>query len=128
MRRLFLILSGLLLSCASPAGSAPSAASPPGKGRLAPEKIQHIVREKFGRFRLCYESGLATNSNLRGKVTVKFVIDRDGLLAMTEDAGSDLPDANVVACVVKGFGTLRFPPPDGGNVTAVYPIMFQPGD
>jgi hypothetical protein len=115
----------LLLSCASPAGRARPAAS---RGRRAPEKIQRIVREKFGRFRLCYESGLATNSELRGRVTVKFVIERDGTVSTTEDADSDLPDAKVVACVVKGFGTLRFPPPDGGIVTVVYPIMFQPGD
>jgi hypothetical protein len=127
MPRLFFLLCALLLSCASPAASAPPVAAPP-KGRLAPEKIQEIVRAKFGRFRICYENGLATNSELRGRVTVRFVIERDGTVSTTEDRGSDLPDAKVVACVVKGFGTLRFPPPDGGIVTVVYPIMFNPGD
>ena len=34
-------------------------------GRLPPEVIQRIVRQNFGRFRLCYENGLRSNPNLR---------------------------------------------------------------
>ena len=50
-------------------------------GRLPPEVIQRIVRQNFGRFRLCYENGLRTNPNLQGRVAVKFVIDRDGAVS-----------------------------------------------
>jgi hypothetical protein len=97
-------------------------------GRLPPEVIQRIVRQNFGRFRLCYENGLRNNPNLQGRVTVKFVIDRSGAVAMTADGGSDLPEQGVVQCVVRGFGNLSFPQPEGGMVTVVYPIMFNPGD
>jgi FHA domain len=97
-------------------------------GRLPPEVIQRIVRQNFGRFRLCYENGMRNNPNLQGRVTVKFVIDRGGGVAMTADGGSDLPDQGVVQCVVRGFGNLSFPQPEGGVVTVVYPIMFNPGD
>ncbi len=97
-------------------------------GRLPPEVIQRIVRQNFGRFRLCYENGLKNNPNLQGRVTVKFVIDRSGAVGMTADGGSDLPDQGVVQCVVRGFGNLSFPQPEGGMVTVVYPIMFNPGD
>jgi hypothetical protein len=97
-------------------------------GRLPPEVIQRIVRQNFGRFRLCYENGLRNNPNLQGRVTVKFVIDRSGAVAMTADGGSDIPDGGVVSCVVRGFGNLSFPQPEGGMVTVVYPIMFAPGD
>jgi FHA domain len=97
-------------------------------GRLPPEVIQRIVRQNFGRFRLCYENGMRNNPNLQGRVTVKFVIDRGGAVAMTADGGSDLPDQGVVQCVVRGFGNLSFPQPEGGVVTVVYPIMFNPGD
>jgi hypothetical protein len=37
-------------------------------------------------------------------------------------------DNAVVACVVRGFGTIRFPAPEGGIVTVVYPIIFNPAD
>jgi hypothetical protein len=97
-------------------------------GRIAPEKIQQVVREKFGPFRICYEKGLARNQNLQGRVTVKFIIQRDGSVFRASDAGSDLPDPDVIACVVRGFGELKFPKPDGGIVTVVYPIQFNPGD
>jgi hypothetical protein len=97
-------------------------------GRLPPEVIQRIVRQNFGRFRLCYENGLRTNPNLQGRVAVKFVIDRSGSVSTTSDGGSDIPDQGVVSCVVRGFGNLSFPQPEGGIVTVVYPIIFNPGD
>jgi hypothetical protein len=99
---------------------------PGANGWLPPEIIQRVVRNSFGSFRRCYETALRHNHNLQGRVTVKFVIDRSGAVAMTADAGSDLPDQGVVRCVVRGFGDLSFPPPDGGMVTVVYPIIFRP--
>lgn len=97
-------------------------------GRLPPEVIQRIVRQNFGRFRLCYENGSRSNPGLSGRVSVKFVIDRSGGVSMASDSGSDLPDKGVVQCVVRGFGNLSFPQPEGGLVTVVYPIMFEPGE
>ena len=97
-------------------------------GRLPPEVIQRIVRQNFGRFRYCYENGMHNSANLQGRVTVKFVIARDGSVATTADGGSDLPDQGVVKCVVRGFGNLSFPEPEGGLVTVVYPILFTPSD
>jgi hypothetical protein len=97
-------------------------------GRLPPEVIQRVVRQNFGRFRLCYENGIKTNPNLQGRVAVKFIIDRSGAVATALDGGSDLPDQSVVQCVVRGFGNLSFPQPDNGMVTVVYPIVFSPGE
>src|SRR5262249_16578759 len=45
-------------------------------GRLPPEIIQRIVRQNFGRFRLCYENGLRSDPKLTGTVATKFTIDR----------------------------------------------------
>jgi len=96
-------------------------------GRLPKEVIQRVVRQNFGRFRLCYENGLRTNPGLTGRVSVKFVISRDGGVTLAQDGGSDLPDQSVVSCVVRGFGNLSFPPPQGGIVTVAYPITLTPG-
>ena len=98
------------------------------KGRLAPEKIQEIVRAGFGEIKKCYERGLGANPNLTGRVSIQFVIDREGRVASAGDDGSDLPDPKVIQCVVDAFKKLRFPKPEGGIVTVVYPIIFQPGD
>lgn len=95
-------------------------------GRLPPEVIQRIVRQQFGRLRLCYENGLRVSPSLAGRVSVRFVIDREGNVAGASNGGSDMPDPLVVACVVRAFSGLRFPAPEGGVVSVTYPVMFSP--
>jgi hypothetical protein len=97
------------------------------KGRLPPEVIQRVVRQNFGRFRHCYDQALTRNPNLQGRVAARFVIDRTGAVSNVTNGGSDLPDSNVVSCVLGAFYGLSFPAPDGGIVTVVYPIAFSPG-
>jgi hypothetical protein len=97
-------------------------------GRLPPEVIQRIVRQNYGRFRVCYENGLRNNPSLQGRVAVRFVIGRDGAVSSVGNGDSDIPDAAVVACVIHAYYGLSFPQPEGGIVTVVYPIVFSPGD
>jgi hypothetical protein len=97
-------------------------------GHVRPEVIQRVVRQNFGRFRFCYEAGLRANPSLEGRVVVKFLIDRTGAVGLASEAGGDLADTKVVQCVVRAFGDLSFPSPDGGIVTVVYPILFSPAD
>lgn len=96
-------------------------------GRLPKEVIQRIVRQNYGRFRLCYEKGLAANPSLEGRVSVRFVINRNGSVSNVSNGGSSMPDSNVVNCTVRAFYGLSFPKPEGGIVTVTYPIMFAPG-
>jgi hypothetical protein len=95
-------------------------------GRLPPDTIQRVIRQNHPRFRGCYERGLMTNPSLAGRVGVRFVIGRDGRVTNVADGGSDLPDASVVSCVSRAFYDISFPKPEGGIVTVVYPISFQP--
>lgn len=94
-------------------------------GRLPPEVVQRIVRQNFGRFRLCYETALRSDASMGGRVTVKFAIDRRGMVVGPADGGSDVPDKTMVACVVKAFANLAFPQPEG-TVEVSYPIIFSP--
>jgi hypothetical protein len=93
-------------------------------GRLPPEVIQRIVRQNFGRFRACYQNGLRANPLLEGRVVVRFAIDKSGAVTNVGNAGSTMPDQGVVMCIVRAFGTLSFPAPDGGMVTVTYPLVF----
>lgn len=96
-------------------------------GTLPAEVVQRIVRQNFGRFRMCYENGLKANPNLTGRVAVRFVIGRDGAVSNVGNAGSDIPDSGVVSCVISAYYGLSFPAPKDGIVTVTYPIMFSPG-
>ncbi len=95
-------------------------------GRIPPEVIQRIVRQNFGRFRLCYEQGLRANPALAGRIAIRFQIGQSGDVVRAVDGGSDLPSAEVIACVASAFVKLSFPSPEGGPVTVTYPIMFAP--
>jgi hypothetical protein len=130
-------------TAAAPEQPAPAASTPPSvptvrvgpthtdpekkTGRLAPEVIQKVVRENYGTFRKCYEAGLGRNRELRGRVSARFVIELDGTVSNVTNGGSDMPDSEVTACILKAFYGCRFPKPEGGIVTVVYPIMLEPG-
>ncbi len=97
------------------------------QGRLPPEVIQRIVRQNFGRFRLCYENALRTKPKLQGTVRVSFTIDPAGNVSAAS-GGGDLPDAATVSCVSRAFYNLSFPKPETGVVKVTYPIRFMPSD
>jgi hypothetical protein len=74
-------------------------------GRLPPEAVRRTVRASFGRLRACYEAGLLRNPDLEGRVSVKFVIGRDGEVALASPwADTTLPDLAVAQCVSKTRG------------------------
>ncbi|WP_394845765.1 AgmX/PglI C-terminal domain-containing protein [Pendulispora brunnea] len=95
-------------------------------GRLSADTIQRVTRQSYGRFRLCYDKGIADTPNLTGKVAVKFTISADGAVSNASDAGSDLRNDAVVQCIVRSFGNLSFPQPEGGGTVSVtYPVIFS---
>lgn len=99
--------------------------APTISGQLAPDVVQRVVRGKSGAYRQCYEQGLVANPDLRGRVAIKFVVDASGAVEKAEDAGSDLGDATVISCVAQTLRSLKFPQPEGGPVTVVYPFVFK---
>ena len=102
-------------------------AQPKLSGTIPASVVQRIVRQNFGRFRFCYEQGLARNPNLEGRVAVRFVIDRSGAVSTTSALGGGMPDSKVASCVAQAFYGLSFPPPENGIVTVTYPLLFSPG-
>lgn len=113
-------------------GGAAARSPRPVHGKLSPEQIQAAVRAQFSVFRRCYEDGLRRDPTLQGLIVTKFVIGRDGRVndpssgVVNPDRGKPImPDREVVRCVVEGFKTIVFPPPEGGIVTVTYPIMFS---
>jgi len=128
-------------TCIDPPEATPAEGKPTGKrkghqaaeavpstfGRLAPEQIQTIVRANYDRVRRCYEPGLARDPKLSGRVGIRFVIGRDGQVSSTRIADCTLPDCAVAQCIRDEFKSLTFPAPEGGAVTAVYPLLLEPG-
>jgi TonB family protein len=99
------------------------------RGRLAPELIQKVVRANFGTFRACYEDALRRDASTQGRVATRFVIDREGRVSDASiDPSTTLRDGRALDCIRAAYAKLTFPKPDGGIVTVVYPLIFNPGD
>ena len=90
---------------------------------LPPEVVQRIVRQRFGRFRGCYESALKKEPGLAGTVKTSFAILTDGSV---KGVGSTGPAA-LLGCVAKEYASLSFPQPEGGKAVQVsYELAFAP--
>jgi hypothetical protein len=96
-----------------------------GEG-LPAEAVTRVVHHHLGALRLCYETGLLYNPSLQGRVGVRFAVDGNGNVTSAENGGSDLPDGDVVTCVLKTFRKLSFPRPERGPVEVSVPILFDP--
>ena len=84
------------------------------------------MRANYVAFRKCYAIGLRKDPKVKGRVSARFVIDVAGKVSYVSNGGTNLPDPDVVQCVLKAFYQLTFPPPEGGIVTVIYPIQLEP--
>ena len=98
-------------------GRGPIPSTPPGGGA--------VVRRHHGKIRRCYDKGLRHDPSLQGRVIVRMVVDSDGEVDDAFDAGSTLPDREVVECIVGVLEDIDFHGSVGRSI--VYPINLQPG-
>ncbi len=96
-------------------------------GGLDKSLIDAVVKRHMNQVRYCYQRALTADPGLSGKVTVQFVIARDGGVSKAKIKSSSLGSAAVESCMTDRFLRMRFPQPRGGIVIVSYPFMFSPG-
>ena len=100
----------------------------PGKpqvsGYLSAEQINRVVRANQAALRYCYESEVQRRRSLKGKVVIQWRVDRGGKVSTAKVASSTLNDSRVEGCLVRQVRKWRFPKPDGGEVSVMYPFIF----
>jgi hypothetical protein len=88
--------------------------------------VDRIVKQNLAQFRFCYERELRVNPKLHGKIVMKWVIDKNGLVSKSNVKRSTMHNALVEQCMVSRVRRLRFPPPRGGGIVLVsYPFVFN---
>jgi hypothetical protein len=94
-------------------------------GRLPPEVIQRIVRQNFGRFRMCYEQGLGRNPALPARWARASSSARTAASRTSRTAAPIWP---MRRGELRAQRLLRadFPQPESGVVTVVYPLSSSP--
>ncbi|HEX2734361.1 MAG TPA: VIT domain-containing protein [Polyangiaceae bacterium] len=93
-------------------------------GNLPREVVQRIVRQNYGRFRLCYEQALQSDPNAGGTIELRFRIDSEGAIGSIKPSRVTGLNAAMIACTERGFESLSFPMPEGGSVAVLYAITF----
>ena len=94
-------------------------------GPLPPEVIQRLIRQRFENFDVCYQRGRRANPSLAGVIETTFVIDSSGkMVNVNESAATNLPDRDVVTCVMGELRTISFPAPEGTSVKVSCPLIF----
>jgi outer membrane biosynthesis protein TonB len=88
--------------------------------------VRRIVRQNFGRLRLCYETAAMADPTLSGTVAVLFRIDTSGAVSSARDAGSTVGSPDLIACVLRTFKLLAFPSPTPGPVEVTETLYFTP--
>ena len=98
-------------------------------GSLKKGEIKSVMMENLGRVRFCYEKALKENPDLKGEISVDFVIGRDGRVESAEVGESSLDHPEMEACVLEKVSGFEFPEPKGeGTVSVTYPFIFSPAD
>jgi hypothetical protein len=98
---------------------------PRSPGKLSVEQIENVADHGFRLYAFCMREGVNRDLQLKGQVLLQFTIDHRGKVRSISDAGSDLPDLEVIDCVAQGFYAMEFPPPSGGILRLSYSILLN---
>ncbi len=97
-------------------------------GALDKFLIDAVIKRNMNQIRYCYQREITKNPALGGKITVKFVIAKDGTVSSATTEASTMGSPAVEACINGRFMRFAFPEPRGGGIVIVsYPFEFSPG-
>lgn len=97
-------------------------------GALDKSLIDAVIKRNMAQIRYCYQRELTKNPTLGGKITVKFVIAKDGTVSSATTKTSTMNNPAVESCINGRFMKFQFPEPKGGGIVIVsYPFIFSPG-
>lgn len=106
-----------------------------GATNIDPKYIQSVVRDDyFPLAKQCYGNALERNPKLAGTIEMSFRILGDPKIGGVVDDvklsdGTTIDDKEMQTCMRESMMSVTFDaPPEGGEVTVVYPIRFSPED
>ncbi len=83
-----------------------------------------VIAGLRGRFRACYQQGLATDPSMSGKVVMSTKIGPNGEVASVSPASNSGLSDGVIACIARAIRNAQFDPPGGGGSVLSVPVTF----
>ncbi len=97
-------------------------------GALDKSLIDDVIKRNMAAIRYCYQKELTKEPTIGGKITVKFVIAKDGTVSSAQTYSTTINSDVVESCIDSRFMRFQFPEPKGGGIVIVkYPFIFSPG-
>lgn len=109
-----------------PGSPAPALTREPVSSNIDSAGVTKVINVSRAAIKRCYDKALMSNPQLKGKLSVKIVINQQGRVDSTEIVDDSLHDAEVSKCVRGVIGRLRFPKPADGTATVTFPFAFDP--
>jgi len=92
---------------------------------ISREALREVLQSQIPALAPCYRSALATQPNLKGKVTFHLVIDSKGRVQKVSLVLNTLKDKKLEQCMMQKIKGLNFPAPSGNRVTATLTLNLK---
>lgn len=111
---------------AAPERPMPDVKRAPDDANIDSAGVMKVISVSRAAIKRCYDKALISNPQLKGKMSIKIVINQQGRVDKTDIVDDTLHDAEVAKCVKGVVGRLRFPKPADGTATVTFPFAFDP--
>ena len=94
--------------------------------KYAPSELGGALQVRAAQARRCYNQALASDSSLKGHVSIAVRIGLGGNVCSASVAANDMGSPGVAQCAANIFRSGSYPAPHGGCVDANVPMSFVP--
>lgn len=93
----------------------------------SPAEIRKVMSRRMNAIQHCFEKRLKLMPELRGKVTIRFVIHQGGAVIASDALEDTTGDQALVKCIAGVVKNIRFPNTTEGETVVTYPFLLAPG-
>ncbi|NRB41940.1 MAG: AgmX/PglI C-terminal domain-containing protein [Pseudomonadales bacterium] len=94
-------------------------------GGISRDAVRRVIDSHMDEVSYCYETALASQSNLSGKIIYDWTIRTDGSVANVGIKSSTIRSVELNDCIRNAIKRWQFPQPSGGDVYISYPFIFD---
>jgi hypothetical protein len=94
-------------------------------GKVNKNDVNMVIKGEMSRFKTCYQREYVKNPQLSGKVTLRFMINKEGKVEGAEIKDSTLNNVLVERCMLKQIYGISFAKPGNEPVIISYPFVFS---
>lgn len=103
-----------------------NAGNPEVTGNLDNRAIQKVVKQHIAQVRKCYEKELANDQELKGQLTLQWLIDEGGYVSRIGLLETDMNNNRLESCIEDAIEYWHFPKPKSGDSVHVScPFSFE---